>query len=66
MSYLVQESDGTSKITLEDGSGFLLLDISAITGEGALNVEDMVAMISSNGGDYTCVISENMGDMVAE
>lgn len=26
--YLVQEEDGTSRITLEDGSGFLLLEES--------------------------------------
>jgi hypothetical protein len=32
--YLVQEEDGTSKITLEDGSGFILLEESSGGGAG--------------------------------
>lgn len=30
-NYLVQEEDGTSRITLEDGSGFILLEEASIT-----------------------------------
>lgn len=30
-SYLVQEEDGTSRLTLEDGTGFILLEESGVT-----------------------------------
>ena len=41
--YLVQEADGTSRFTLEDGSGFILLEAGVApappeTGGGAISV----------------------------
>ena len=64
MSYLVQEIDGTSKITLEDGSGFLLLEIDAV-GQARLNVGDMICIASEDLGSMTAVSSENEGNFIA-
>jgi hypothetical protein len=42
--YLVQESDGTSKFTLEDGSGSLLLEVAAAS-DPTTNADPNMLMI---------------------
>ncbi len=64
MSYLLQE-DGTSKVTLEDGSGFLLLDTSVITGQSTLNLGSMICVDSLDLDDFICVDSDNKGSFIA-
>lgn len=46
IDYLVQQVDGTSRFTLQDGSGFLLLQSSTVV---ILDREDVVMVVHSTG-----------------
>jgi len=60
-SFLLQENG--DKIYKEDGSGFILLELSVgILGESTLDLDDMTCVISENMGDFTAVKSDDMGD----
>ena len=61
-SYLLQENG--DKIFLEDGSGFILLElsVSGIIGESVLDLDSMTCVISENMGNFIAVDSKNLGD----